>query len=49
VYENYLKNHPAPEEIEYYLCGPPMMLDAVLQMLDDLGVEPGMIRFDKFG
>lgn len=49
VFENYLKKHPAPEEIEYYLCGPPMMLDAVQKMLDDLGVEPEMIRFDKFG
>ncbi len=49
VYENYLKKHPAPDEIEYYLCGPPMMLDAVQKMLDDLGVEAEMIRFDKFG
>lgn len=49
VYENYLKNHNAPEEVEYYLCGPPMMLSAVLKMLDNLGVEPENIRFDDFG
>lgn len=49
VYENYLKNHYAPEEVEYYLCGPPMMLGAVLKMLDNLGVEPENIRFDDFG
>ncbi len=49
VYENYLKNHPAPEDIEYYLCGPPMMNSAVQQMLDDLGVEPENIAFDDFG
>lgn len=44
-----LKDDPAPEDIEYYLCGPPMMLSAVLKMLDDLGVEEEMIRFDDFG
>lgn len=44
-----LKNDPAPEDIEYYLCGPPMMLAASLKMLDDLGVESEMIRFDDFG
>ena len=49
VLENYLKNHEAPEDIEYYLCGPPMMLSAVMKMLDDLGVEKEMIRFDDFG
>lgn len=49
VYENYLKNHPAPEDAEYYLCGPPMMLSAVLNMLDSLGVEKENIRFDDFG
>ncbi len=47
--DNYLKNHPAPEDIEYYLCGPPMMLKACMKMLDDLGVEPEMIAFDDFG
>lgn len=49
VLENYLKNHPEPEEIEYYLCGPPMMLDAVQKMLDSLGVPKEMIAFDSFG
>ena len=47
--ENYLKDHPAPEDCEYYICGPPMMNDAVMKMLDDLGVEPENIRFDDFG
>ena len=49
VLEEYLSKHPAPEDVEYYLCGPPMMLQAVLRMLDDLGVEEEMIRFDDFG
>jgi len=49
VLDNYLSNHPAPEECEYYLCGPPMMNQAVLKMLDDLGVDPEMIDLDDFG
>lgn len=49
VLENYLKNHEEPEEIEYYLCGPPMMIAAVQKMLDSLGVPPEMIAFDSFG
>lgn len=49
VFENYLKNHPEPEEIEYYLCGPPLMLDAVQNMLSDLGVPEENIAFDDFG
>ena len=49
IYDNYLKNHPEPEDIEYYLCGPPMMNDAVQKMLDDLGVPEEMIAFDDFG
>jgi len=49
IYDNYLKNHPEPEDIEYYLCGPPMMNDAVLKMLDNLGVPEEMIAFDDFG
>ena len=49
LYENYLKNHKEPEEIEYYLCGPPMMNAAVLNMLDNLGVPKEMIAFDDFG
>ncbi len=49
LYDNYLKKHPAPEDCEYYLCGPPMMIAAVTRMLDDLGVEPESIMFDDFG
>ncbi len=49
VLEHYLNNHEAPEDIEYYLCGPPMMLSAVMKMLDDIGVERDMIRYDDFG
>lgn len=49
IFENYLKNHPNPEDIEYYICGPPMMLQAVLKMLDSLGVTPEMIHYDDFG
>ena len=49
VLDNYLGKHTAPEDVEYYLCGPPMMLSAVQSMLDDLGVEQDMIRFDDFG
>lgn len=49
IYDNYLKNHAEPEDIEYYLCGPPMMNDAVQKMLDDLGVPEEMIAFDDFG
>ncbi len=49
AYDEYLNNHPDPAEIEYYLCGPPMMLTAVQTMLDSLGVEPEMIAFDDFG
>ena len=47
--DNYLNEHASPEDIEYYLCGPPMMLSAVQKMLGDLGVEPEMIAFDDFG
>ncbi len=47
--ENYLKDHPAPEDIEYYICGPPMMNQAVFKMLDDLGVESENIAYDDFG
>lgn len=49
IFENYLKNHPNPEDIEYYICGPPMMLQAVLKMLDSLGVPSDMIHYDDFG
>ena len=49
LFENYLKSHSEPEEIEYYLCGPPMMTQAVLTMLDNLGVPKENILFDDFG
>lgn len=49
AFDTYLKKHEDPTEIEYYLCGPPMMLNAVEVMLDSLGVEPEMIAFDDFG
>jgi Na+-transporting NADH:ubiquinone oxidoreductase subunit F len=49
VLQNYLDKHPAPEDIEYYLCGPPMMNTAVLNMLDQLGVPPENIALDDFG
>jgi Na+-transporting NADH:ubiquinone oxidoreductase subunit F len=48
VLENYLKNHPAPEDCEYYMCGPPMMNAAVVKMLKDLGVEDENISLDEF-
>ena len=47
--ENYLKDHPAPEDCEYYMCGPPMMNQAVINMLHDLGVEDENILLDDFG
>ena len=47
--DQYLSKHPEPEEVEYYLCGPPMMNAAVLKMLDDLGVPNENVRFDDFG
>jgi Na+-transporting NADH:ubiquinone oxidoreductase subunit F len=49
LYENYLKNHPAPEDCEYYMCGPPMMNSAVIKMLLDIGVERENIMLDDFG
>ena len=49
VLENYLKNHPAPEDCEYYMCGPPMMNVAVIKMLTELGVERSNIMLDDFG
>ena len=49
LYENYLKDHAAPEDCEYYICGPPMMLAACTELLDDLGVEPENVLFDDFG
>ncbi len=49
LHDHYLKDHPAPEDIEYYICGPPPMMTACFKMLDDLGVEPENIAFDDFG
>lgn len=49
IFDEYLSKHEEPEEIEYYLCGPPMMNDAVQKMLYDLGVPDEMIAFDDFG
>jgi Na+-transporting NADH:ubiquinone oxidoreductase subunit F len=47
--DEYLQEHEAPEDCEYYICGPPMMNDAVINMLIDFGVEPDNIMFDDFG
>ncbi|TDI41422.1 MAG: NADH:ubiquinone reductase (Na(+)-transporting) subunit F [Acidobacteria bacterium] len=49
LYDHYLKGHPSPEDVEYYLCGPPLMLKACFDMLDSLGVEPENILYDDFG
>jgi Na+-transporting NADH:ubiquinone oxidoreductase subunit F len=49
LFNTYLKDHPAPEDCEYYLCGPPMMTKAVVEMLENLGVERDNILFDNFG
>lgn len=49
LYENYLKNHKAPEDCEFYMCGPPMMNKAVINMLKELGVEDENILLDDFG
>jgi Na+-transporting NADH:ubiquinone oxidoreductase subunit F len=49
LYANHLRDHPTPEDVEYYLCGPPVMIEACRKMLDDLGVPPTNIWFDDFG
>ncbi|MDR1743693.1 MAG: NADH:ubiquinone reductase (Na(+)-transporting) subunit F [Dysgonamonadaceae bacterium] len=49
IFDNYLKNHDEPEDIEYYMCGPGPMANAVKGMLDNLGVPPEMLMFDDFG
>jgi len=49
LYEQYLRDHPAPEDCEYYMCGPPIMNQSVINMLLDLGVEPENIMLDDFG
>jgi Na+-transporting NADH:ubiquinone oxidoreductase subunit F len=47
--DEYLNDHPAPEDCEYYMCGPPMMNAAVIKMLDSLGVPPENVMLDDFG
>ncbi len=47
--DNYLGKHESPEDIEFYLCGPPLMNAAVLKMLDDMGIPKENVRFDDFG
>ncbi|MBF0576809.1 NADH:ubiquinone reductase (Na(+)-transporting) subunit F [Dysgonomonas sp. GY617] len=49
IYDNYLKDHDVPEDVEYYMCGPGPMANSVKKMLDDLGVPPEMLLFDDFG
>jgi Na+-transporting NADH:ubiquinone oxidoreductase subunit F len=49
LHDEYLKNHPSPEACEYYLCGPPLMTNAVIGMLEEIGVERGSILMDDFG
>ena len=49
LFDNYLNDHPSPEDVEYYMCGPPMMNISVIKMLEDLGVEPENIALDDFG
>jgi Na+-transporting NADH:ubiquinone oxidoreductase subunit F len=48
LFDAYLKDHPAPEDVEYYLCGPPAMLRAIRGMLHGLGVDADRILFDEF-
>ena len=49
LYDHYLKDHDSPEDVEYYICGPPLMLKACFDMLDSLGVESENILYDDFG
>ena len=49
VIDEYLSKHEAPEDIEFYFCGPPMMNQAVIKMCDDWGVPNENVRFDDFG
>jgi Na+-transporting NADH:ubiquinone oxidoreductase subunit F len=48
VYEAYLKSHPLPAAVDYYLCGPPLMSSAVLAMLESLGVDRSHVNYDDF-
>ena len=47
--ETYLKFHDAPEDIKYFMCGPPMMVSSVNNLLDSLGVDPANVLYDNFG
>jgi Na+-transporting NADH:ubiquinone oxidoreductase subunit F len=49
VYQYYLRDHNSPEDCEYYLCGPPLMIQAVMSLLEDIGVDPDNIFNDDFG
>ena len=49
MYDLYLKDHPAPEDCEYYLCGPPALMASVVKTLESIGVEPENIYYDDFG
>ena len=49
MYETYLKNHDTPEDIKYFMCGPPMMVSSVNNLLDSLGVDPSNVFYDNFG
>ncbi|GHT26091.1 hypothetical protein AGMMS4957_21550 [Bacteroidia bacterium] len=49
IFDKYLSTHEAPEDIEYYMCGPTPMANAVKTMLNNLGVPPEMLLFDDFG
>ena len=49
IRDTYLKDHEAPEDCEYYLCGPPMLIKTVTDYLDSLGVDPESIMYDNFG
>jgi Na+-transporting NADH:ubiquinone oxidoreductase subunit F len=49
VIEHHLEDHESPEDIEFYFCGPPLMNQAVLKMVDDWGIPPENVAFDDFG
>jgi len=49
MYETYLKDHEAPEDIKYFMCGPPMLVKTVNDVLDSLGVPPESVLYDNFG
>jgi Na+-transporting NADH:ubiquinone oxidoreductase subunit F len=49
IIDEYLSKHPEPEEIEYYLCGPPLMNSSIIKMIDEFGIPEEMLAFDDFG